>query len=208
MRIIVWPTPDAWRHSADYRQGEFSYSLYSQYSYCELLGTMTQPPTLTTAMQMMPLTAATSFEHRGLRASCSLLARLAPPPPQISCLCVCVLVCSLYYKPSVNSKLTLCALFAPPQVKTELGQSVPFFKQNSHHQKLARGEPCVGEQQAGCCEQSLPRMYPDIEGVVSRSLITSDLSDQWLGPQAFTHEVVGSTPGSATFPFLVCDPIC
>ena len=30
-------------------------------------------------------------------------------------------------------------------------------------------------------------------------------SDQWFGLQAFTHEVVGSTPGSATFPFAVCD---
>jgi len=31
------------------------------------------------------------------------------------------------------------------------------------------------------------------------------LSDQWFGPHAVTHEVVGSTPGSATFPSSVCD---
>jgi len=45
-----------------------------------------------------------------------------------------------------------------------------------------------------------------------RPLITADLSDPWFGPQdqwfgpyVLTHEVVGSTPGSPTFPFLVRD---
>jgi len=29
-------------------------------------------------------------------------------------------------------------------------------------------------------------------------------SDQWFGPSASTHEGIGSTPGSTTFPFAVC----
>jgi len=33
-------------------------------------------------------------------------------------------------------------------------------------------------------------------------------SEQWFGPHAFTHEVVGSAPCSATFPFAVCDVSC
>ena len=38
-----------------------------------------------------------------------------------------------------------------------------------------------------------------------RPLITADLLDKWFGPQAFTHEVVGSTPDSATHEqALVC----
>jgi len=37
--------------------------------------------TLTTAMQMLPLTAATSFEHRGAPCLLTLTRSTSPPPP-------------------------------------------------------------------------------------------------------------------------------
>jgi len=68
------------------------------------LRTMTPPLTLTStaAMQMLPLTAATSFEHRGPQCLLTLIRSTCPPPPR-SVPSACVLVCSLYYKPSVNT---------------------------------------------------------------------------------------------------------
>jgi len=53
----------------------------------------------------------------------------------------------------------------------------------------------------------MPYIYPDIQGAASPVHFSQlTFSDPWLGPNAFTHEVVGSTPGSATFPCAVCDP--
>jgi len=40
------------------------------------------PPTLTTAMQMLPLTAATSFEHRGPQCLLTLTRSTTPPLDQ------------------------------------------------------------------------------------------------------------------------------
>ena len=51
------------------------------------------------AMQMLPLTAATSFEHRGPQCFLALTRSTTPPPKSVPC--ACVLVSPLYYKPSV-----------------------------------------------------------------------------------------------------------
>jgi len=57
--------------------------------------TMTPPLTLTTAMQMLPLLAATSVEHR--RPQCLLtLARSLEIPPRISSFFVCARVLFAY----------------------------------------------------------------------------------------------------------------
>ena len=62
-------------------------------------------------------------------------------------------------------------------------------------------------------EECVRRIFQGARTVMSRvswvlfprPLLTACLSDQWRSPQASTHKFVGSTPGSATFPFLVCD---
>ena len=64
---------------------------------------MTPLLTLTTAMQMLPLTAAASLEHRGPQCLLTLTRSTSPPR---SVPCACVLVSPLYYKPSVKSYLS------------------------------------------------------------------------------------------------------
>jgi len=49
---------------------------------------------------MLPLTAATSVKHRG--AQCLLILTRSTSPPRRSVPSACVLVCSLYHKPSVD----------------------------------------------------------------------------------------------------------
>ena len=59
----------------------------------------------------------------------------------------------------------------------------------------------------GSVVSSRCQTYPPTYRVLgfSTKLSQLTLSDQWFGPHACTLEVVGSTPGSATFPFAVCD---
>ena len=65
----------------------------------------TTPPPLTptTAMPMLPPTVATSFEDRGPQCIPTRTRSTRPPPPR-SVLCACVLLCSLYYTPSVKTR--------------------------------------------------------------------------------------------------------
>jgi len=70
------------------------------------LRTMTPTLTLTTVMQMLPLTAATSFEHRGPQCLLTLTRSTTPPPRLVPC--ACVRVSPVIFEPSMNIYKYIC----------------------------------------------------------------------------------------------------
>ena len=62
---------------------------------------------------MLPLTAATSFEHRRPQCLLTLTRSTSPPPSSIPC--ACVLVSPLYYKPSMNHMHMNTITYPPPK---------------------------------------------------------------------------------------------
>ena len=67
-----------------------------------LLRTMTPTLTITTAMVILPLTAATSFAHRG--SQCLLTRTRSTSPPPRSVPCACALVLPVVFEPSLAAR--------------------------------------------------------------------------------------------------------